>query len=282
MCELLGMSANVPTDICFSFTGLMQRGGKTGPHRDGWGITFYEGKGFRTFKDPQPSCKSKIAELVQAYPIKSCAVISHIRQANRGGVSLENTHPFTRELWGQFWTFAHNGQLTGYDELDTQTHRPVGKTDSELAFCWLLKKLDDRYQSPPDDKIEVFEYIARCCDELREMGVFNMLLSNGEYVMTYCTNHLYWITRRAPFGKAALIDEDVEVNFQEETTPNDVVTVIATQPLTLNEDWQRMRPGEFNLFHMGELVKSNRLERQHVPFAEKKPGNQAPVEPLEL
>ncbi|MDW2167180.1 class II glutamine amidotransferase, partial [Vibrio sp. 2099] len=26
MCELLGMSANVPTDICFSFTGLMQRG----------------------------------------------------------------------------------------------------------------------------------------------------------------------------------------------------------------------------------------------------------------
>ncbi|NMV94040.1 hypothetical protein HIV08_07080, partial [Vibrio cholerae] len=23
MCELLGMSANVPTDICFSFTGLM-------------------------------------------------------------------------------------------------------------------------------------------------------------------------------------------------------------------------------------------------------------------
>ncbi|MBU5854681.1 class II glutamine amidotransferase, partial [Vibrio cholerae O1] len=82
MCELLGMSANVPTDICFSFTGLMQRGGKTGPHRDGWGIAFYEGKGFRTFKDPNPSSQSKIAELVQQYPIKSRAVISHIRQAN--------------------------------------------------------------------------------------------------------------------------------------------------------------------------------------------------------
>lgn len=25
MCELFGMSANVPTDIVFSFTGLMQR-----------------------------------------------------------------------------------------------------------------------------------------------------------------------------------------------------------------------------------------------------------------
>lgn len=30
MCELLGMSANVPTDICFSFTGLVQRGGEPG------------------------------------------------------------------------------------------------------------------------------------------------------------------------------------------------------------------------------------------------------------
>ncbi len=96
MCELLGMSANVPTDICFSFTGLMQRGGRTGPHRDGWGgITFYEGKGFRTFKDPKPSCESQIAELVQNYPIKSRAVVSHIRQANRGGVNLENTHLYT-------------------------------------------------------------------------------------------------------------------------------------------------------------------------------------------
>ena len=59
MCELLGMSANVPTDICFSFTGLVQRGGGTGPHKDGWGITFYEGKGCRTFKDPHQTAQMK-------------------------------------------------------------------------------------------------------------------------------------------------------------------------------------------------------------------------------
>ncbi len=281
MCELLGMSANVPTDICFSFTGLMQRGGRTGPHRDGWGITFYEGKGFRTFKDPKPSCESQIAELVQNYPIKSRAVVSHIRQANRGGVNLENTHPFTRELWGRYWTFAHNGQLSGYQDLHTGRHRPVGETDSELAFCWLLKQMEDRYPEPPKDMESVFLYVAKCCDELREKGVFNMLLSDGEYVMTYCTNHLYWITRRAPFGKAALLDEDVEINFQEETTPHDIVSVIATQPLTGNEAWLRMKPGEYGLFYLGELVKNNASELVNVPFAAAKPGNQAPTEPLE-
>ncbi|RXJ71460.1 class II glutamine amidotransferase [Veronia nyctiphanis] len=262
MCELLGMSANVPTDICFSFSGLIQRGGKTGPHRDGWGIVFYEGKGFRTFKDPNPSCDSKIAQLVQSYPIKSCAVVSHIRQANRGEVSLENTHPFTREIWGRYWTYAHNGQLTGYEKLNTGHFKPVGETDSEKAFCWLLSEIEQHYPEKPEDMSEVFAFIAKRCDKLRELGVFNMLFSDGDYVMTYCTNNLHWITRRAPFGKASLIDDDMTVDFQQETTPNDVVTVIATQPLTNNENWHKMSEGEYCVFHLGEVYATNQDEFQ--------------------
>ncbi len=55
MCELLGMSANVPTDICFSFTGLVQRGGGTGPHKDGWGITFTKVKAVAHLKIRNPA-----------------------------------------------------------------------------------------------------------------------------------------------------------------------------------------------------------------------------------
>lgn len=270
MCELLGMSANVPTDICFSFAGLIQRGGNTGPHSDGWGITFYEGKGFRTFKDPNPSCDSKIADLVQSYPIKSQAVISHIRQANRGEVNLVNTHPFTRELWGRYWTFAHNGQLSDYESWSTGRHRSVGETDSEFSFCWLMDKVESVYPEPPTDMIEVFRFIASCCDKLRQQGVFNMLLSDGEYVVSYCTNHLYRITRRAPFGKASLIDEEMTINFQEETTPNDIVSVIATQPLTNDETWHRMKPGEYSIFQHGELIDGNSEQLKDVAYAKPK------------
>jgi glutamine amidotransferase len=254
MCELLGMSANVPTDICFSFSGLVKRGGDTGPHKDGWGITFYEGKGCRSFKDPQPSCNSKIAELVKQYPIKSKAVISHIRQANRGGVSLENTHPFTRELWGKNWTYAHNGQLTGYQDLTVGRNLPVGQTDSERAFCWIIEQLIQDYDSEPEDKLEMFRRIAGYADRLREMGVFNMLLSNGEHLFCYCSNNLHWLTRRAPFGKAQLIDEDMTVDFQKETSASDVVTVIATRPLTKDEQWHKMAAGEYCLFYFGDRV----------------------------
>jgi len=124
MCELLGMSANVPTDIVFSFTGLMQRGGGTGPHRDGWGIGFYEGRGLRLFQDPSASVDSEVARLVQRYPIKSETVIGHIRQANVGKVCLANTHPFVRELWGRNWCFAHNGQLADFQPVPS-FYRPV-------------------------------------------------------------------------------------------------------------------------------------------------------------
>ncbi|MCC4748335.1 class II glutamine amidotransferase, partial [Escherichia coli] len=164
------------------------------------------------------------------------------------------THPFTRELWGRNWTYAHNGQLTGYKSLETGNFRPVGETDSEKAFCWLLHKLTQRYPRTPGNMAAVFKYIASLADELRAKGVFNMLLSDGRYVMAYCSTNLHWITRRAPFGVATLLDQDVEIDFSSQTTPNDVVTVIATQPLTGNETWQKIMPGEWRLFCLGERV----------------------------
>jgi glutamine amidotransferase len=254
MCELLGMSANVPTDICFSFTGLVQRGGVTGPHVDGWGITFYEGKGCCIFKDPQPCSQSKIAQLVQNYPIKSCAVVSHIRQANRGHVALENTHPFTRELWGINWTFAHNGQLCDFENLQTGFFQPIGDTDSEVAFCWILEQLRHKYPNKPENMREVFAYIADLSTQLSRLGAFNMLLSDGRYLMAYSSKNLHWITRRAPFGKAQLLDRDVVIDFQKETSSDDVVTVVATQPLTGNESWSKIEPGTYCLFDQGEKI----------------------------
>lgn len=255
MCELLGMSANVPTDICFSFTGLMQRGGGTGPHRDGWGITFYQGRGLREFRDPAPSVESEIARLVQRFPIKSDIVLAHIRQANSGRVCLENTHPFTRELWGLYWSYAHNGQLKGAKkalELDG-IYRPVGSTDSEHAFCWLLTRLREQFPERPRSGPKLARQIRVLCDQLRSFGVFNMMLTDSRDLYAYCSTKLCWITRRAPFGHANLSDADLTVDFGQETGPRDVVSVVATEPLTGNEEWKRMEAGELCIFRAGQL-----------------------------
>ena len=257
MCELLAMSANVPTDICFSFSGLMQRGGNTGPHKDGWGVTFYEGKGCRSFKDPMPSAHSPIARLVTEYPIKSKTVIGHIRQANSGAICLQNTHPFIRQMWGKNWTFAHNGQLKDFSNaLPVKLHLPVGSTDSEHAFCWLLDQLHYKFAEKEPEKKILFAYVAQLSEKINALGVFNLTLTDGESLFVFCSTHLQWITRKAPFGHANLIDAVMQVNFKEETTPNDVVTIIATRPLTDNESWHKMDAGQWHLFCLGESVAS--------------------------
>ncbi len=251
MCELLGMSANTPTDIRFSFTGLIQRGGRTGPHKDGWGLAFYEGKACRIFHDPGPGASSELAQLLQRLSIKSCNVISHIRKATHGRVGLANTHPFSRELWGRQWVFAHNGRLRGIKSWPLGFYRPIGTTDSEYAFCWMLGQIRERFSRPPRREQTLWRFVFELASELNAHGSFNMLLCDGRCMYAFCSTHLSWLTREAPFGEAELLDADLKVNFAEVTTPNDVVSVIATRPLTRNEVWTTMAPGSLAVFKDG-------------------------------
>lgn len=251
MCELLGLNANVPTDICFSFKGLVQRGGKTGPHKDGWGISLYEGRGSRSFHDPRPSVASEIAELIQRHAIKSKIIISHIRQANRGKVCLENTHPFSRELWGCSWVFAHNGQLSGIKQRPLKYYQPIGTTDSEYAFCWMMDQIRKKFPEKPKDNKALWGTIHKLAKDINQLGVFSFLLSDSRFLYAYCTNNMCWITRRHPFGKARLIDTGEIINFKEHTTEKDIVTVIASRALTDDEDWNIMEKGEFKVFSNG-------------------------------
>ena len=146
MCQLLGMNANTPTDVMFSFTGFATRAEE---HKDGFGIAFFEGAGVRLLVDAQSARTSPVAEMVRRFPISSENIVAHIRKATQGRVALENTHPFVRELWGRYWVFAHNGDLKDFAPRLHGAFRPVGKTDSERAFCWLMQELAKAHASVP-------------------------------------------------------------------------------------------------------------------------------------
>lgn len=248
------MNCNVPTDICFSFTGFQARGGVTDHHTDGWGITFFEGKGVRQFLDPNASANSPVADFIRTYPIKSKNVIAHIRKATQGATKLENTHPFVREVWGQYWSFAHNGDLKNFAPPLTGKFCPVGDTDSEKAFCYLLQELHKQYGDKAPSIKDLGDKLHQLTLELAAYGVFNFLLSNGELMLAHCSTKLSSIQRKAPFSVASLKDQDVTVDFSSVTTSNDRVAVVATLPLTQNETWRVHAPGTLLLFVEGELT----------------------------
>lgn len=251
MCQLLGMNCNTPTDICFSFEGFRTRGGRTDEHRDGWGIAFFEGVGCRIFLDVQPSIDSPVAELVRHYPIRSMNVIAHIRKATQGMVALENTHPFMRELWGRYWIFAHNGNLKDFGPRLDGSCVPVGGTDSEKSFCFILQSLRASFPDSQPSRQTLHEALRALAHEIAGHGEFNFLLSNGDCLFAHCSTKLSFIVRQAPFTVAHLKDQDVTVDFSEVTTPDDCVAVIATTPLTDNETWTTIEPGTLMMFHEG-------------------------------
>jgi glutamine amidotransferase len=254
MCQLLGMNCNTPTDVTFSFAGFAQRGGRTDEHADGWGIAFFEGgKGLRHFVDHQRACDSPVAELIRRYPIKSRHVIAHIRKATQGDVTLENCHPFVRELWGRYWVFAHNGNLDNFHPRLHAAFQPVGSTDSERAFCWLMQELAKSHAGVPD--------IAELTLTLRELvpwiaqhGTFNFMLSNGQALWAHASTRLHYVERQHPFSHAQLSDDDLSINFAEHAQPSDRVAVVVTAPLTVNETWVPFEEGELKVFVDGVAI----------------------------
>jgi predicted glutamine amidotransferase len=253
MCQLLGMNCNTPTDVVFSFTGFAERGGRTDHHSDGWGIAFFEGSGLRHFVDHQPACESPVAELIRRYPIKSKNVISHIRKATQGVVSLENCHPFVRELWGRYWVFAHNGDLKDFNPRLHAGFRPVGTTDSERAFCWIMQEMAKSHAGVPSVE-ELTITLRELAPRIAAHGTFNFMLSNGQALWAHASTHLHYVERKHPFAHAHLADEDLSIDFARNTTPNDRVAVVVTAPLTTNEEWVAFAPGELKVFVDGKAL----------------------------
>ena len=250
------MECNTPTDITFSFSGLAVRGGQTGPHGDGFGLAFYEGNAARVFLDPRASAVSPLAKFLREDSIKTELAIAHIRKKTRGGVSLANTHPFMRELWGRAWVFAHNGTVRGIKKKRLGQFHPVGDTDSEHAFCWLLEGLRSRFRTYPQSARALRETIAKLGAEIATFGTFNFLLGDGRALYARCDTKLSYIVRQAPFGRATLADADVSIDFAAVTTPKDRVAVVATAPLTKDETWTIGTPGTLWVFREGNMVQA--------------------------
>lgn len=271
MCELLALNANTPTDMGFSFRGLSRRGGASGEHADGWGLASFtpDGHGLTLLREEAPAAFSALADQLAERSPKALVSIAHIRKATRGVVALENCHPFTRRWGGQTWVFAHNGDLQGAIPLGDH-YRPFGSTDSEAAFCWILEELD-RARVDPAHSSALFEQLHRCAAALAERGTFNALISNGQWLFATATSKLHWLTRRAPFCTATLVDPPIQVDFSALTTSDDVVTILSTEPLTTDEHWQPFQPGESLLLQAGEVILRSRHGVRPVPSTSSAP-----------
>ncbi len=261
MCQLFALNSLAPAAVTFAFTGFSARGGATGEHADGFGLAFHDGQACRRFVDPAPACDSVLAQFLRTHPIHARTVLAHIRKATQGPVQLANCHPFVREWQGREWSFAHNGDLKDFHPRLDGSYRPVGQTDSERAFCWMLQKLRRRFRRALPDWTRLAPAIAELAETIAPHGKFNFLLSDGRALYAYGATRLFWLQRRHPFGTAHLVDHDLTLDLATTNGPDDRMVLVATEPLTRNEAWQPFAPGELRVFVDGDEA------WRHVPAA---------------
>jgi len=131
--------------------------------------------------------------------------------------------------------------------------RPWGGTDSEALFVDLLNRLVERFEQPPELEA-LIGFIADSCAEYLRYGVCNLLIGNGDWLFSLCSTRLASVSRRFPFGNATLRDHDLNLDIGAGLTRHSVITVLATEPLTQNENWTQYRPGMWQLWRQGEVV----------------------------
>jgi len=229
----------------------MPRGGRIGPHSDGWGVAYYDGRVARIFKDAAPAAESRCLEMLTEFNLRSTAVIAHIRKANPSqfGRSTANTHPFEREWNGRSWVFVHNGKLPGLNKLGMRSgsrFQPIGDTDSELAFCYIMDSIAQALGQ--DGKWTMQELVASIrptVEWLCEFGEFNFILGDGKHLYVHADTHLHLLRRTVNMGDHS-----------------QVMTYLATVPLT-DEAWIPFAPGSIHVYREGGLVMEDRVTRKY-------------------
>lgn len=265
MCELLALTTSQPAQLTFSLHTLAAHGGAAGIAHDGWGVAIYQGTDVALFREPSAAAESELVRFLECHGPSTKLAVSHIRHATWGAVQFSNTQPFMREVGGCTHVFAHNGYLTGIDssaKFALGVDRPVGQTDSELAFCALLTRLRPLWV---DEKLPSLEsrmtLLADFAADLRKLGAANFLYADGDAVFAHGHRRLTGVGGRIePPGLWALrrhhapADRSPDLAAGVALAHGDSAAVfIASVPLT-NEAWQPLEEGELMAVRDGEVI----------------------------
>jgi glutamine amidotransferase len=265
MCELLGMSSSLQATVRLSLMRLAAHGGSSGPHKDGWGVAYYEEADVRLIKEAEAAAESEWLKFLEEHDVRSPIVIAHIRKATMGARLYRNTQPFARELAGRMHIFAHNGWLPGIDQslsFALERFHPVGETDSERAFCVLLDRMTKIWNRPGDipSAKERLSAVSAFAADLRGLGPANFLYSDGDILFAHGHRRkqatsstveppgLVYLQRRCGQGRQGFMASGLSIEGADQ-----IIALVASVPLTA-EAWQPFSEGEIIAIRKGEIV----------------------------
>lgn len=234
-------------------------------HPLGWGFGWYphDQQGAIVAKDPVARNTQVLVDALTDWGnFRSTVFFCKIKGA-AAGYSHHETQPFSRSFAGKDWLFIHNGDLDKAEleklhEDASSFLEPLGKTDSELAFCYLLgliqatgaRNLSD---VPPETLLGWFQH-------LDTLGEADMLLTDGTTSIVFQGTHSPHVMHHARFlptpAPLTLDSEAAQVKLSDPRDTYRTAFIVTSSPFTTG-DWAQMHPGELLIIRNGAKVWSS-------------------------
>lgn len=261
MSELLALSIDVEASPSITLKEVKQRKGeRTLPF--GWGFGWYPGgeNAAVVIKDPTSTRDDAMTHVLRDWQrFRSTLFLCHLRGAAKR-VTQRDAQPFIKSWAGRHWLFAHSGDLTGnyrdaFPLAPGGPYEPLGATDSEHIFCWLLTQLAER-------KVRSLAELGGATLEgwlrrMSELGTANVLIADGEQIGAFrCANAeagIHMIRRTPPHATSRLESDALELDFDGPHDPVRTQLIFSTHPLS-TEAWTELAPGALVLAHRGVLT----------------------------
>ncbi|RLE96758.1 MAG: class II glutamine amidotransferase [Thermoprotei archaeon] len=245
MCRLLGLYANKPVDIYFSFyeTPVKSFEKQSQDNPDGWGVAWLTSQGWNIFKEPLALYESPRARRIIKKIVRGKIIVSHVRLPSYGGPKLENTHPWLYKGW----VFAHNGTINKHRLLklleEDYKKDLEGNTDSERFFHLIVQEADKT-----GDPVEG---IKSAVNKIIENNIFftslNFIASDGEklYALRYARINqnyytLYYLKRPHKELELRKLSNETRQLISMKLASGEKAVIIASETMSDEPHWKQI------------------------------------------
>lgn len=275
------MSAISSDILAFSFDGLsspaidlkFRKGPQKGEHTLGWGLAWYpaDNKAAIVAKAPSARDTHSLRGAMEDWDaFRSTVFFCKVRGAASGYTHLE-TQPFSRSFAGQDWLFMHNGDLdkTAMKRLHFNKSiflEPMGRTDSELAFCFLLGKIQDygaRTLADVDHQVLLSWFL-----QLDDMGSADMVISDGVTVAAFYGSEsesgLHYSRILPPHAAGGFEADAASFTIDNPRDTFRTALVFSSAPFHQGE-WKQMQKGQLIIARRGQIAWTNKKDTPAQP-----------------
>jgi len=269
MSQLLALSFDCPSSPSLSIEADTHK--TKNEHLQGWGLAWYPSNDYAAtiLKDSKNQHRAHVTKTLKSWKrFNSTLFLFHLRGAAKRAAQ-QDTQPFSRSFAGHDWIMSHNGNLNcdykkHLDLGKNPVFEPMGLTDSEHAFCWLLNAFfKKRARNLADmNKFELYSLLQT----LNNLGSTNILLTDSQDLIIYQDkndfNPLYWERKHPPYHERIFTSPSTQIEIDEIESAFRTFFIISTYENFI-QGAKKMLPGQMLVVRRGNITWNSKDKKLH-------------------